>query len=223
MICLPYELQYILPNFKKDFLDSLRRADAIYDLQQRNAQTGIKPTWIDCLGYYSECEYIYRVDQIVSRLRWFDLTKENWTIAFKVSFETFFNSIPTDDNGLKTRWKNYFRETCDSFGIASLKFIPMKAPSKIHLEFNQSDYRVAIPSLGVLIDAINQIVSILDKKLILRNQNYVIRDLILLFKKFYAYFEGWRNQAITYEKYYELRKEKYPKEIQQLEVIVPSQ
>jgi hypothetical protein len=191
VLCLPYRLELILPKLNKDFLDNLKRADEIYNIQQGNLEKGITPAWIECLKHYSKSEHVYKVDNIASRLGWSDIIKENWGMAFEIAFETFLNSIPSEDNQIIERWTNHFAETCDAFGIGSLNFIPMIGPPKIFLEI-KSKYKlgVTIPSLTYLVDSINQIVIFLNKKLILTNQSVQMNDLILSFRRLYAYFKN---------------------------------
>jgi SIR2-like domain len=217
VVCLPYRVEDVLPYLKKDFFDYLKRAEELYRKHLENEPDSSDQNWTECLKYYSECEHFYKVDQIVNSLNWFNLVKEDWVKMFKVSFQTFFNSIPSRCEKLTNRWKERFRIVCEAFQIDMLKFTPLAAPKEIKLEFKQNEYRANITAPAILTNSIDEIVLFLDKKEKMLNQNSVAMNLKNNFIKLNAYFKNWTSGRITHGKYYDMRRKDYPINVEQLE------
>ena len=218
VIPLPYKFAKIFPSLKLyiEKLELARKKDKELTAVKREAKSRIQE-WRECLRLYVDCEYMTRASEIVEEARLENFIQDNWSSIFEIIFRGILNAIACDDVFVTTQWKDCWLGVCESFAVDKFSFDPM-------IEDNIRLDTISNIPLKNFATSLDDAIQVAEKKLEIINVTKIdrIKKLKTKAEELRNYLEPWLKGKLTYKEYYNMRKSRYPEEIQSLQAQIPA-
>lgn len=217
VICLPYKFEKVIHLLKNYYLKNLQDGQTIEQREKFKEASGEKTSWHECLLPYLNSEHAEKVLEIMKRVEWDKIVRDNWQLSFEVSFRGLLNSLLSEDEESKSEWRQYFLKVSEAFSVEKFDFQPSISPKCIELMFRPSNLKSTIVA-DYLVD---KIIPITKKKLdiVATEKLNVLKQLLDQLNSLTVYLRLW-DQNMDFENYYRLRSHSYSTEISTLRDLV---
>jgi len=210
VVCLPYKFENVLPFLKNRYLKKLKEGLASESNLRDRENRGEPVAWESCLKTFVECEYMEKVNEILSRVDWNEYQKKNWHQSLEVSFNSLLNCLSSQNNVEANEWLKKLNNGFSTFGVEKLKLEVMRSPKEISLGFSLSETShigasQVIEKVQRLFETCEFKVSLLDK-----TRSKKIKMVQKKIERFYHYLLPWKTRDISVADYIQLRAPKYP-------------
>jgi hypothetical protein len=158
-----------------------------------------------------------RASEIVEEARLENFIQDNWSSIFEIIFRGILNAIACDDVFVTTQWKDCWLGVCESFAVDKFSFDPM-------IEDNIRLDTISNIPLKNFATSLDDAIQVAEKKLEIINVTKIdrIKKLKTKAEELRNYLEPWLKAKLTYKEYYNMRKSRYPEEIQSLQAQIPA-
>ncbi|MGB0025422.1 MAG: hypothetical protein WBP64_01150 [Nitrososphaeraceae archaeon] len=217
VISLPYKFARIFPYLKgySEKLELARKNEKELTETKQEAHSRIQE-WRDCLKLYVECEYMARALKIVQEVSLDVLISDDWSSIFEITFQGLLNALSCNDPLMIIEWKQNLLKISELFAADKFSFDPM-------IENNIKLDTISNISIKNFANSLNNAIKITENKLSIVNSDRTenIKKLETKIKLLSEYLKPWIKGKLTYEEYYDMRRSKYPEEIQNLQGQIP--
>jgi hypothetical protein len=152
------------------------------------------------LKSYSECEYIHKVEDIITERPIID-SKEEWNIKFPVISKNYVHALCSNDHKTIKKWKQIFIENYNATIIRRLQYSP-QVQNSIELQIGPLSTSDVLNALKELSNLTNEC-----KKIAMQSSLSNLEKFGQFSDRFIRYLDSWHN--MDYNKYYNLGKEDY--------------
>jgi hypothetical protein len=234
---LPYKFENVLPNLKNHYLKKLRNALSQEEQCIREELQGNKANWMECLKGFAECEYMQKVNEILSRNSWSEIKPENWNwrTGFEFCFIALLNCLASANLNEAKEWMNRIKEYTEKISVAKVFFnvsgvkmvadervaeMSLKHPAEISLKFRIDGTILGaldlLPTIDKIVEATNRTIKQLGENA--GQQIKKVKDRVISFQ---TYLQDWsRTQGtLILDEYIEKRKNSYERQTTELQEI----
>jgi hypothetical protein len=210
VICLPYRFEDALPLLRNHYLKNLKEGLLFESEDRKKEIKGEIVEWWACLTRFVECEYMEKVNEIVSKIDWNEYLKDSWGLALPISFKSLLNCYFAGNNIEANEWLHRFSACISILGRENLKFNVMRGPRQIELKFRFTKSDDMPPSY--FIERVKELIEICEFKASLLNDFRAekLESIVQKIKRLYDYLNLWKTGAISCDEYVKLREQKYP-------------
>lgn len=214
VLCLPYKFENVLVLLKNHYLKNLKEG-LLSKRQTRDHEIkGQEAHWEFCLKPFVECEYMEKVDEILSKIDWNEYQNKSWQRAIEIAFKSLLNCIVSENATEIKKWFERVKNARASriFSIERLRSQMMREPAELRLGFSLDEnsyvaFHQAMQTIQPLVDSCNLKVSLLGKT---EEKASKVSLLLKNVASFYKYLAPWEKGGVSFGDYAKLRESKYP-------------
>lgn len=212
VICLNYKFKKVFPLLRNHYLRNLKEAQIIEN-KIEYGDTASESEWKRCLRHYIDCEYIEKAEKMMKEMTWYESTSKDLVFWLEICFKGLISSVLCNDNTVKTKWIGYFEKVCQLFSVD--KFV---VEAEASTTYSSIPPKITMKIPNGLVDCLQDtIIPFMENTMTIISNNKSVNEFIDRIRKLGEYLHLWQKSGdMTYERYFELRSDKYNDKIKEL-------
>jgi hypothetical protein len=195
-ICLPYKIEKISNDLKRQYLMNLIDAQQI-DYDEFGSTTN---EYLKKVNLYLECEYLFKIDSMLNQNR-----RDNWRII-EIYFKYYVISLIHKDNSYIHKSIEIYNEVFNILNLDNFSYIPRVGLSiSFHIISLELKFNEQIIDLKKLKQKLSMINAFIDKKILFNDDSNINNTLTSLkqnLNNLINYISDWEN-GITFQDYFD--------------------